>query len=80
VPSQRRAECSDPFGISTCAPIHEIGGLQHTHWEHRTTNAFMEGLMNVFSATKRKARGYRFVDNLIAVLYFVAGRLRIPAH
>jgi len=50
------------------------------HWNRRTTNAFMEALMSVFSATKRKARGYRSVDNLITVLYFVAGRLRIPAH
>jgi transposase len=50
------------------------------HWKRRTTNAFMEALMSVFSATKRKARGYRSVENLITVLYFVAGRLRIPAH
>jgi transposase len=50
------------------------------HWKHRTTNAFMEGLMSVFSATKRKARGYRSVHNLITILYFVAANLRIPFH
>lgn len=50
------------------------------HWRHRTTNAFMEGLMSVFSATKRKARGYRSTSNLITMLYFVSGNLRIPAH
>ena len=50
------------------------------HWVHRTTNAFMEGLMSVFSATKRKARGYRSIQNLITVLYFVSANLRIPFH
>ena len=48
------------------------------HWEARTTNAFMEGLFSVFSATKRKARGYRNPDNLIAMLYFTAGHLDLP--
>lgn len=50
------------------------------HWKRRTTNAFMEALMSVFSATKRRARGYRSVDNLITVLYFLSAKLRIPAH
>ena len=42
------------------------------------TNAFMEGLNSVFSATKRKARGYRSGPYLITMLYFVAGKLRLP--
>ena len=50
------------------------------HWQHRLTNAFMEGLNSVFSATKRKARGYRSTTHLIAMLYFTAGKLRIPFH
>jgi transposase len=50
------------------------------HWKRRTTNAFMEALNSVFSATKRRARGYRSTDNLITMLYFVAGKLRLPAH
>ena len=49
------------------------------HWKHRVTNGFMEGLNSVFSAVKRKARGYRTVQYLIAMLYFVAGKLRLPA-
>jgi len=48
------------------------------HWEARTTNAFMEGLFSVFSATKRKARGYRSRENLTAMLYFTAGHLDLP--
>jgi transposase len=48
------------------------------HWQWGLTNAFMEGLNSVFSATKRKARGYRSETYLIAMLYFVAGKLRLP--
>jgi transposase len=44
----------------------------------RITNAFMEGLNSVFSAVKRKARGFRSTDNLIAMLYFVSGKLKFP--
>jgi transposase len=48
------------------------------HWKWGLTNAFMEGLNSVFSATKRKARGYRSSVYLITILYFIAGKLRIP--
>jgi transposase len=48
------------------------------HWKWGITNAFMEGLNSVFSATKRKARGYRSTTHLITMLYFVAGKLRFP--
>jgi transposase len=48
------------------------------HWKWGLTNAFMEGLNSVFSATKRKARGYRSTTHLVTMLYFVAGKLRLP--
>jgi transposase len=48
------------------------------HWKWGITNAFMEGLNSVFSATKRKARGYRSTTHRITMLYFVAGKLRLP--
>jgi len=48
------------------------------HWKWGLTNAFMEGLNSVFSATKRKARGYRSTTHLISMLYFVSGKLRLP--
>ena len=50
------------------------------HWNHHLTNAYMEALNSVFSATKRKARGYRTTQYLLTVLYLVAGKLRIPFH
>ena len=50
-----------------------------SHWKRRTTNAFLEALNSVFSAVKRKARGFRSTHNLIAMLYLTAGKLKIPA-
>ena len=50
------------------------------HWKSGVTNAFMEGLNSVFSATKRKAQGYRSTTHLITMLYFVAGKLRLPQY
>lgn len=47
--------------------------------ESRISNAFMEGLNSVFSAVKRKARGFRSNRNLTCMLYFVAGKLDIPS-
>ena len=48
------------------------------HWKWGVANAFMKGLNSVFSATKRKARGYRSTTHLITMLYFTAGKLRLP--
>lgn len=49
------------------------------HWKQGLTTAFMEGLNSLFSATKRRARGYRNTVYMITMLYFVAGKLAIPS-
>ena len=48
------------------------------HWQQGLTTAFLEGLNSLFSAVKRKARGYRSTEYQTAMLYFVAGKLEIP--
>jgi transposase len=50
------------------------------HWRQGLTTAFLEGLNSLFSATKRKARGYRSVEYQTTMLYFVAGKLEIPCY
>jgi transposase len=50
------------------------------HWKKGLTTAFLEGLNSLFSATKRKARGYKSSVYQIAMLYFVAGKLTIPCY
>ena len=65
------------LGCAKMIETHLLGIL--SHWKRRTTNAFLEALNSVFSAVKCKARGFRSTDNLIAMLYFTAGKLKIPA-
>jgi transposase len=48
------------------------------HWKWHLTNAFMEGLNSVFSAVKRRARGYRSPEYLITILYLLKAKLRLP--
>jgi transposase len=40
----------------------------------------MEGLNSLFSAVKRKARGYRTVECMTAMLYFVAQKIILPCY
>jgi len=48
------------------------------YWNRGLTTALMEGLNSQFSAAKRKARGYRMVKYMAAMLCFVAGKLTLP--
>jgi transposase len=50
------------------------------HWKAELSTAFMEGLNSVFSAVKRKARGFRNTEYMITMLYFVAGKLSLPSY
>ncbi len=56
-----------------------LGGILG-HWQAGLPTAYLEGLNSLFSATKRKARGCRTTKNLLAMLYFVAGKLRVPCY
>jgi len=50
------------------------------HWTSGwLSTGYLEGLNSVFSAVKRKARGYRSQEYMAAMLYFVAGKLNIPS-
>ena len=58
-----------------------IGGHMEgilAHWTRGLTIAYMKGLNSLFSAVKRKARGYRTVEYMTSMLYFVAGQLTLP--
>ena len=57
---------------------HMEGILAHS--TQGLTTAYMEGLNSLFSAVKRKARGYRTVEYMTSMLYFVAGKLTLPCH
>jgi transposase len=79
-----RGKC-EKFG-DLMAPMRKVADTVEKHLEgilaHWTTNwlstGFLEGLNSVFSAVKRKARGFRSSVYMITMLYFVAGKLSIP--
>ncbi|MGW8959786.1 transposase [Paenibacillus sp. NPDC055715] len=49
-------------------------------WFHsRMTNGLLEGINGRVQASKRRAHGYRNVDNLIAMVYMVANKMRMPS-
>jgi transposase len=50
------------------------------HWTRGLTTAFMEGLNSLFSAVKRKARGYRTVEYMTSMVYFFARKLTLPCY
>jgi transposase len=50
------------------------------HWDGELSTAFMEGMNSVFSAVKRKARGFKSVEYLTTMLYFVGGKLSLPSY
>jgi transposase len=50
------------------------------HWTRELTPALIEGLNGLFSAVKRKARGYRSVEYMTTMLYFVSGKLTLPCY
>jgi transposase len=77
--AQKGHELLQPMvGVAQMIERHIEGILGH--WKAGLTTAYLEGLNSLFSATKRKARGYRTTKNLLAMLYFVAGKLRIPCY
>lgn len=47
-------------------------------WKQGLTTAYLEGLNSLFSATKRKARGFRSPQYMTTMLYFIAGKLTLP--
>ncbi|SDX22617.1 Transposase [Nitrosomonas communis] len=54
-----------------------------SHWngiihfvESRLTNGILEGINNEIQLAKRRARGYRNINNFINMIYFLCGKLR----
>jgi transposase len=80
-----RGKC-ERFG-ERMAPLAKVADTIEKHLEgilaHWTSGwlstGYLEGLNSVFSAVKRKARGYRSSEYMTTMLYFVAGKLNIPS-
>jgi len=67
---------------SNIFPFHKFVNLLKSHWSgvinyinSRITNGILEGINSKIQLAKRRARGYRNMDNFINMIYFVAGKL-----
>ena len=47
------------------------------YFTDRLTNAICEGINSLVQAAKRKARGYRTLQGYIAMIYLIAGKLKL---
>ena len=74
---ERTGELLEPMARAARMIEGHLAGIL-AHWTQGLTTAFMEGLNSLFSAVKRKARGYRSVEYMTTMLYFVAGKLTLP--
>ena len=45
------------------------------YFEHRRTTGALEAINGLMQAARSKARGYRNVNNLITMVYLIAGKL-----
>ncbi len=45
------------------------------YFQSQISNGILEGINSKIQLAKRRARGYRNVDNFIAMIYFIAGKL-----
>ncbi|MDA1088030.1 MAG: ISL3 family transposase [Verrucomicrobia bacterium] len=62
--------------VANCIENHLVGILKY--WDQKITNAYMEGMNNMFQMVKRRARGYRNDQNFIMMIYFVGSKLTLP--
>jgi DNA invertase Pin-like site-specific DNA recombinase len=59
-------------------PQHRCRMMAHANVQ--AAHSFHRLVLPVISAVKRKARGYRTVEYMTTMLYFVAGKLTLPCY
>lgn len=71
-----RSQLTPMVSLAKTIKQHEEGILRWFH--NKMTNGLLEGINGLVQAAKRRARGYRNVENLIAMVYMTANKLRMP--
>jgi len=68
---------------SNIAPFIKAAKTIKSHWagivnyiKSKLTNGILEGINSKIQLAKKRARGYRNIDNFITMIYFVAGKLK----
>ncbi|MCD8501182.1 MAG: transposase [Bacillaceae bacterium] len=67
-----RSRLEPMINVARSLKAHENGILRW--FTTRMTNGLLEGINSLVQASKRKARGYRSVDNFIAMIYATANK------
>lgn len=70
-----RTRINSMIQVAKTIKKHEDGILRW--FQSKLTNGFLEGLNGLVQAAKRKARGYRNIKNLIAMVYVTGNKLEI---
>ncbi|WP_379217882.1 ISL3 family transposase [Paenibacillus sp. GCM10012303] len=70
-----RSQINPMVEVAKSLKRHEEGILRW--FRTKMTNGLLEGLNSLVQATKRKARGFRTVDNFIAMAYVTVNKLKI---
>ncbi len=72
----------DMVADSDIAPFKKFVATIKKHWygianytDSQITNGILEGINNKIQLAKRRARGYRNINNFSAMIYFIAGKL-----
>lgn len=70
---------------SRLEPIKKFVRMVERHWDGivawqqaRLSNGLLEGTNSLIQAAKRRARGYRSKENMITMIYLIAGKLPLP--
>jgi len=73
-------DLADESGIF---PFKKVVNTIKAHWsgiinyiESRINNGILEGLNSIIQLAKKRARGYRNIDNFINMIYFICGKLK----
>lgn len=48
------------------------------YFDTRKTNVLLEGFNSVIGLIKRRARGFKNMNNFMSMIYFVCGDLQLP--
>jgi transposase len=73
----------DLVSESGIRPFIKVVNMIKSHWsgvvnylESRINNGILEGINSKIQLAKKRARGYRNIQNFISMIYFISGKLR----
>lgn len=72
----------DLVNDSNIIPFKKFANMIRSHWsgiinytDAKISNGILEGINSKIQLAKRRARGFRNIDNFICMIYFIAGKL-----